>query len=108
MMDRDNRFERVKKAVKPEYLDDYLTRRKTNRAVLMHALSYAADDTIDYFIVPQDDASVYGFTAMDQVEVREFLKSNVLHKKTAMYPSADDTGLTLLARAVSELSGIQP
>lgn len=109
MTDEDVKdFERVKKVVKEEYLDDYLTRRKTNRAVLMHALSYVADDTIDYFIVPQDDASVYGFTSMDQVEVREFLKTNVLHKKTAMYPSADDIGLTLLARAVAQLSGVRP
>jgi len=101
-------FERVKKAVEKAHLDDYLTRRKTNLSVLMHALSYAADGTIDYFIVPQDDSAVYGFTAMDQITVREFLKSNVLHKKTAMYPSADDTGLTLLARAAAQLSGVRP
>lgn len=101
-------FDRVKKAVKEEYLEDYLTRRETNLSVLMHALSYANDNTIDYFIVPQDDAAVYGFTAMDQIIVREYLKENILHKKTAMYPSADDTGLTLLARAVAQLSGIRP
>ncbi len=101
-------FRRVKKAVKKPYLDDYITRRKTNLSVLMHALSYATDGTIDYFIVPQDDAAVFGFTAMDQITVREYLKSNVLHKKTAMYPSADDTGLTLLARAVAKLSGVRP
>ena len=101
-------FERVKKAVEKSYLDDYLTRRKTNLSVLMHALSYAADGTVDYFIVPQDDSAVYGFTAMDQMTVRDFLKSNILHKRTAMYPSADDTGLTLLARAAAQLSGTRP
>lgn len=101
-------FDRVKSVVKQEYIDDYLKRRDTNRAVLMHALSYVNDDTIDYFIVPQDDAAVYGFTSMDQMLVREYLKSNTLHKKTAMYPSADDTGMTLLARAVAQLSNIRP
>ena len=101
-------FVRVKKTVKESYIEDYLTRRKTNLSVLMHALSYVTDGTIDYFIVPQDDSAVYGFTAMDQIKVREYLKSNVLHRKTAMYPSADDTGLTLLARAVSTLSGVRP
>lgn len=101
-------FERVKSVVKKSYLEDYTARRKTNLAVLMHALSFAADGTADYFIVPQDDAAVYGFTAMDQMVVREFLKSNVLHKTTAMYPSADDIGMTLLARAACELSGIRP
>ena len=101
-------FQRVKTHVKEEYLNDYLNRRKTNLAVLMHALQYAADGTVDYFIVPQDDSAVYGFTAIDQVIVREFLKSNVLHKKTAMYPSADDTGVALLAKAMADLHGVKP
>lgn len=101
-------FLRVKDTVKEAYLTDYLNRRKANLAVLMHCLNYAADGTVDYFIVPQDDSAVYGFTAMDQMTVREFLKSHTLHRKTAMYPSADDTGVTLLARAVAELSGIRP
>jgi hypothetical protein len=74
----------------------------------MRALEYVRDGIIDYFIVPQDDAAVYGFTSMDQITVRKFLKDHTLHKKTAMYPSADDTGLTLLARAVAELSEIRP
>lgn len=101
-------FLRVKAAVKEEYLNDYLSRRKTNLAVLMHSLQYAADGTVDHFIVPQDDSAVYGFTAIDQITVREYLKSHVLHKKTAMYPSADDTGVALLAKAVSELYGVKP
>lgn len=105
--DRED-FLRVKAAVPQEHLDDFLNRRKLNLSVLMHCLEYATDGTVDYFIVPQDDSAVYGFTAMDQMTVREFLKSNTLHRKTAMYPSADDTGVTLLARAVAELSGIRP
>lgn len=101
-------FERVKAKIAPEYLNDFVSRRETNLAVLLHDLRFITDGTADYFIVPQDDAAVYGFTAMDQLRVREYLKSNTLHMKTAMYPSADDTGLTLLARAVNELSGKHP
>lgn len=101
-------FLRVKEAVKEEDLSDFLSRRKLNLNVLMHCLNYAADGTTDYFIVPQDDSAVYGFTALDQMRVREFLKSNTLHRVTAMYPSADDTGVSLLARAVAELSGVKP
>ncbi len=101
-------FERVKKAIKKEYLEDYLKRRETNKDVLLRALNYANDGTVDYFIIPQDDAAVYGFTSMDQMLIRSYLKTNTLHKKTAMYPSADDTGLTLLARAVAQLSGVRP
>ncbi len=94
-------FERVKSKIKSEYLDDYLKRRKINIDLLMHNLEYVKNGVCDYFIIPQDDAAEYGFTAMDQMKVRTFLKSNLLHMKTAMYPSADDTGLILLGRAVA-------
>lgn len=100
-------FEAVKSFVPTGYLEDFITRRKANIAVLMHNLEFIKDGTFDHFVVPQDDSSVYGFTAMDQISVREFLKSNTLHMKTAMYPSADEIGLTLLARAVSELNKIK-
>lgn len=101
-------YERVKAFIKSEYLEDYVSRRNKNVAVLMHDLQFIKDGVCDYFIVPQDDAAEYGFTAMNQIEVRKYLKDNVLHLKTAMYPSADDTGLTLLARAVNELNAISP
>jgi len=101
-------FNKVKSIVGKAELEDYLGRRKTNLSVLMHSLKYVKDGTVDYFIVPQDDAAVYGFTSMDQMTVRKYLKDNILHKKTAMYPSADDTGLTLLARATNDLYGVRP
>ncbi len=101
-------FERVKKAIPEEVLRDFLSRREKNLAVLRHNLGYIQSGVADYFIVPQDDAAVYGFTAMDQIEVRSFLKENALHLKTAMYPSADDTGLILLGRAAAELNGYRP
>lgn len=101
-------FERVKKVIPPSVLADFTGRREKNRAVIMHDLEYIKNGTVDYFIVPQDDAAVYGFTSMDQTVVREFLKANSLHLKTAMYPSADDTGLILLARAVAKLHNAAP
>ncbi len=101
-------FERIKKFIPSEVLSDFLGRRDKNIAVLSHNLEYVKRGIVDYFIVPQDDAAEYGFTSMDQIRVRDYLKSNSLHLKTAMYPSADDTGLTLLARAVMELNGVKP
>ncbi len=103
----EREFARVKEKVAP-YIGDYLSRRNKNLAVLEHDLQYIKDGTVDYFIVPQDDAAVYGFTSMDQIRIRTFLKENSLHLKTAMYPSADDTGLILLGRAVASLSGVSP
>lgn len=101
-------FERVKAFIKPEYLKDFTERRAKNIEVLMHNLEYVKNGVCDFFIVPQDDAAEYGFTSLDQLKVREYIKTNVLHLKTAMYPSADDTGLILLGRAIGQLNGVKP
>ena len=71
----DSRIKRNHYAFK-EYIDDYLNRRKTNLEVLLKSLELVKDGLFDYFIVPQDDASVYGFTAIDQIKVRSFIKEN--------------------------------
>ncbi len=99
---------RVQACIPPEVLRDFSERRRVNREALLWDLRFAKDGTADYFIVPQDDAAVYGFTTMDQLAVREYLKENRLHLRTAMYPSADDTGLILLARAIAEARGARP
>ena len=100
-------FGRVREKTK-DVIGDFLERRQKNIAVLLHDLTFVRDGIADFFIVPQDDAAVYGFTSMDQIAVRTFLKENLLHMKTAMYPSADDTGLILLGRAVAEHRGLRP
>lgn len=100
-------FNNIKARLPQKYLNDYVNRRYINTNVLIHNLSYLKEDIVDYFIIPQDDASEYGFTSIDQAKVRSYLKDNYLHYKSAMYPSADDIGLTLLARAISELSNKQ-
>lgn len=101
-------FERVRKTVPQEVIDDFVGRRNKNIQVLIENLHYVKDGTVDFFIIPQDDAAVYGFTSMNQMQVREYLKTHSLQMKTAMYPSADDTGLILLGRAISELNGKRP
>jgi len=102
--DEKEEFNSIKKRLDKEALNDYLDRRHRNTDVLISNLNLLKDGTIDFFIVPQDDASPYGFTALDQIKVRKFLKDNYLHMKSAMYPSADDIGLILLSRAVSYLN----
>lgn len=92
----------LKAFIDKEYIDDYLNRRDINRSVLMKTLELVKDGFFDYFIVPQDDASVYGFTAMDQIKVRSFIKDNSLHLKISMYPAADDVGVSLISRAISD------
>jgi hypothetical protein len=102
--DKNDIMSRIDKSA----LNDFIDRRITNLSVLMYTLNYVKQGLIDFFIVPQDDAAVYGFTSLDQIKVRSFIKENTLHCKITMYPSADDTGMTLLARAVNEIQKKQP
>lgn len=101
-------FAKLKETLPKEYLDDYVNRRHLNTDLLLTNLEYVKEGVFDFFIVPQDDSTEYGFTILDQIRVRKYFADNHLEKVTAMYPSADDTGLTMLARAVCTLNGYSP
>ena len=101
-------FEKISARIPQEALEDYTARRAVNLDVLLHALKLAEDGVTDGFIVPQDDSAPFGFTAMDQQNVRAFLKEHGLSRTVPVYPAADDTGMTMLARAVNESAGTMP
>ena len=101
-------LEYLKNYIKKDYIDDYLQRRDINLKVLLETLKLVKEEYFDYFIVPQDDASEYGFTAMDQIRVRKYIKENFLHTRISMYPAADDVGISLISRAVSDLNQYRP
>ena len=87
------------------YLDDYLTRRECNVSLLMHALSLVGS-TIKQFVILQDDSNPCGYTAMDQAKVRKMIAEKNLD--VAIYPGADEGGMSLLSRAVADMEGYAP
>ncbi|MBQ8374050.1 MAG: DUF4127 family protein [Clostridia bacterium] len=87
------------------HLADFLNRRKTNLSALKKAISYVGN-IIDKFVIPQDDSSPYGYTAIDQQSVKEYLQNE--NKQVDIYPGADEVGMTLLAAAVNGLKGGAP
>lgn len=101
-------FEDIKASIDTEALADFEARRAVNIEVAKHTLDLAAEGLIDGLIVPQDDSAPYGFTAMDQLKVRSYIKDKNLTLKVPIYPAADDTGMTLLARAVNDATGRTP
>lgn len=90
--------------VKP-YLDDFLTRRECNLTVLMQALNLVGE-TVDEFVILQDDSNPCGFTAMDQAKVRALIDKKRL--KVDIYPGADEGGMTLLSRVVANIEKYSP
>ncbi len=101
-------YEAVQNIIPPEALLDYTARRETNLQVLFHTLGLVGEGIVDGFIVPQDDSAPYGFTSLDRQRVIRYLKEHGLQLTVPVYPAADDTGMTMLARAVNEMRGETP
>ena len=88
------------------HLQDFETRRGVNRNLLLKAVEML-HKSIDFLIIPQDDSAAYGYTSMDREAIKEEIRRRGL-QDVAMYPGADEVGMTLLARAVCEYRGISP
>jgi hypothetical protein len=86
----------------PAHLEDYLARRQLNNAILFHNLGFVKTGLIHHFVVPQDDSSPFGYTAMDKRKFRAFLKEEGLEKEILTYPGADEVGISLLSYAMLE------
>ncbi len=84
-------------------LEDYLQRRKRNLVMLFKTLKMVGKE-IDKFVVPQDDSSPYGYTAIDQQKVRAFIEREGL-PAVDIYPGADEVGMTMLSAFVNDLRG---
>ena len=87
-------------------LNDFEARRVVNRNMLIKTVE-RLHKSIDFLIIPQDDSAEYGYTSMDREAIKSELQRNGLDD-VAMYPGADEVGMTLLARAACEHKGITP
>ena len=94
--------------VPERYLNDYISRRKVNKALNLASLELVKDKTVDTLVVPQDDSCKYGYAAIDQREIRKAIIKNCLEDKVLMYPGADEVELTLISRMINVLKGSKP
>lgn len=87
-------------------LSDFEQRRAINRNMLVRAVRML-HGAIDYLIIPQDDSAEFGYTSMDREAIKAELAAQGLDD-VAMYPGADEVGMTLLSRAACEHFGKTP
>ena len=87
-------------------LADFEARRKINRNMLIKTVRML-HGAIDYLIIPQDDSAEFGYTSIDREAIKAELRANGLDD-VAMYPGADEVGMTLLARAACQWVGKTP
>ena len=90
------------------YLDDYLSRRNKNTLMNEYFINLVRDEIIDFALIPQDDSSPYGFTAIDQFKTRKMIEDKNLETKIYMYPGADEVANTLLSRLILSLENKKP
>ena len=87
-------------------LSDFEERREINRNMLMKVVKMLGK-SIDFLVIPQDDSAEFGYTSMDRETIKGAIAAEGL-SDVAMYPGADEVGMTMLARAACEYRGISP
>jgi hypothetical protein len=80
---------------------DYTLRRKINKYANLKFVEYVNNSIIDFGIIPQDDSSVYGFTSIDQKEVKSLINQLDLSDKLLVYPGADEVGMIMTTKMIS-------
>lgn len=101
-------FNKIKETIDQASLADYLNRRKQNIEVNLAFLEMVADQTIEFGIVPQDDSSPYGLTAIDQKIIRKRINELNIELNCYMYPGADEVTNVLLARMINHYEKVTP
>lgn len=91
-----------------DILADYEGRRDFNTKMNLEVIQYVADGCIDFLVIPQDDSSPYGYTAIAQKIVVDKVKRLHLDHNIMIYPGADEVAMSLLARSYHEFMGIEP
>jgi len=89
-------------------INDYEARRNFNELVNIEILNFLETGIIDFLVIPQDDSSPYGYTAISQKRITCEIKRKKLDMKVMVYPGADEVALSLLTRAWHDYKNIEP
>lgn len=99
---------RIEKEVPREVLEDFLNRRKVNFNNNKHSIDLLAEGVLDFLIIPLDDCREHGYAPAERRMLASHARSRNLFSKVYFYPGADETGCTLLARAINEVGQKPP
>lgn len=83
----------------PEVIHDWVERRHVNLQNTRHVIRAVADGLFDYLLLPQDDTSPLGFSAMDWEQVDTALDHEKVRDRVLSYPGSDELGCVLTGRA---------
>ncbi|HEY5563179.1 MAG TPA: DUF4127 family protein [Clostridiaceae bacterium] len=107
-LEENEELNELKKSIPALILEDYMERRKINHYINKETIKFIKNGIIDFLIIPIDDCSEYGFSALEQRQLMQYIERNDIQDKVYMYPSADDIGCTLTARVINEIKNSTP
>lgn len=83
-------------------LEDYENRRNFNLFYNEKVVDLVDEGFIDFMVIPQDDSSPYGYTAIAQKQIIKHLSSKKLESRINIYPGADEVGCSLVTRCYQD------
>lgn len=89
-------------------IEDYETRRDFNTRMNIEVIHLIENGILDFLVIPQDDSSPYGYTAISQKCVIDEVKKLRLDNSIMIYPGADEVAMSLLARSYHEFTNTEP
>ncbi len=100
-------LESLQNMIPDEILDDYFARRLKNLSATVNLLDFAADGTIDYFIIGRDDNSELSQTHRENRQLLAYMEY-IPKTKAQSLAGIDEYAMLLLTRAVNDLRGESP
>lgn len=101
-------WQQARAQIPAQILEDFESRRETNRILNMETIAYYKAGYIDALIFPQDDSAPYGYTAIDQMQIRQKIQEECMTDEILLYSGADEVALTLTSRMLNDIQGSRP
>ena len=94
--------------IPPEYLSDFLKRRKADLLTNLTCVELVHDGIFDMLTIPKDDTAEFGYAAMDQATIADKIRKLKLMNRVMVYPGADEVGSVLFARIFNLIHNYTP
>ncbi|MBD3291801.1 MAG: DUF4127 family protein [Armatimonadia bacterium] len=98
--DQAERLQELEAQIPSEIISDYRAARERNHRVNMRAIDETAAHHIDFLALTQEDAAEFGPHRDEQERLLDRAASLNIEDRVAVYPGADEAGMTLLARFI--------
>jgi len=98
----------LKARIPADILQDFLTRRETDRFVNLTSVELVKEGIFDILTVPKDDTAEYGYAALDQLAISQKAAEEQVTGRVYCYPGADEAGCVIFSRLFCLIKGHQP